>query len=197
MDGRSESSRLWLRSHPHADDDPAATNIEAVATLERESRQHKSRFDRVIDGVRGWASSPMFLITHLIWFGAWALINVSYPAFDPFPFSFLTLIVSLEAIILSGFVLMAQDRMTKEADRREHLDLQVDLLAEQELTAILNVVSAIAERSGIDVKAEVPEIDRLRARTDVHKLATSLERQLGAKADSGKRKAGVASTRTQ
>jgi uncharacterized membrane protein len=191
MDGRSESSRLWLRSHPHADDDPSFTNIEAVAELERQSRDHQSRFDRVIDGVRSWASSPMFIVVHLIWFGAWTVINVRKPTFDPFPFSFLTLIVSLEAIVLSGFVLMAQDRMTKEADRREHLDLQVDLLAEQELTAILNVVTAIAERSGIDVKTEVPEIDRLRARTDVHKLATSLERQLVARGKSGNRKEGV------
>jgi hypothetical protein len=82
--------------------------------------------------------------------------------------------------------------MTKEADRRDHLTLQVDLLAEQELTAILNVVVAIANRSGIDVEAQNPEIDRLCARTDVHKLATSLERELGAQADAGKPKEGVA-----
>jgi uncharacterized membrane protein len=72
---------------------------------------------------------------------------------------------------------MAQDRMTRAADRREQLDLQVDLLAEQELTAILDVVSSIAEKNGIDVKRKVPELDRLRARTDIEKLATALEKE--------------------
>lgn len=97
----------------------------------------------------------------------------------PYPFGFLNMTVAFEAIILSSFLLMAQDRMTKDADRRDQLNLQIDLLAEQELTAILNAVVAIAGRAGIDVKAEVPETDRMRARTDVNKLATSVERNLG------------------
>lgn len=178
MDSRSPSSRLWIRSHPHADDDPSSRNIEAVATLERESRRRKSRFDRVIDAVRATAGSPYFILIHVGWITAWLFYNRGAGAFDPFPFSFLNMTLAVEAIVLSSFLLMAQDRMTREADRRDHLNLQIDLLAEQELTAILNVVSAIAERAGIDVKAEVPEIDRLRARTDVYKIATSLERQL-------------------
>ena len=185
MDSRSASS------------DPSSSNIAAVAKLERESERRKSRFDRVIDGVRAIAGSPYFIIFHAGWISAWIFYNRGSRAFDPFPFSFLNMTVAVEAIVLSSFVLMAQDRMTREADRRAHLNLQVDLLAEQELTAILRVVVAIAERAGIDVKTEVPEIERLRAHTDVHKLAMSLERQLGTKADSGNFKEGVASTRTQ
>ena len=71
--------------------------------------------------------------------------------FDPYPFSLLTLVVSLEAILLTGFVLISQDRMTKLADRRAHLDLQVNLLAEQELTAILKVVCLIADQTGVEL----------------------------------------------
>ena len=179
MDSRSPSSRLWLRSNPHADDDPASSNIAVVAKIERDSHRRKSSFDRVIDAVRAWAGSPIFIVVHTAWIASWILFNLSGRAFDPYLFSFLNMTLAVEAIFLSSFLLMAQDRMTKEADRRDHLNLQVDLLAEQELTAILNVVVAIANRSGIDVKAEVPEIDRLCARTDVQKLATSVERQLG------------------
>ena len=184
MASPSPSSRFWVRSHPHADEDPSSPNIAAVARLERESRARKSSFDRVIDAVRAWAGSPMFIVVHVAWIGSWIVFNsVAGRAFDPYPFSFLNMTLAVEAIILSSFVLMAQDRMTKDADRRDHLNLQIDLLAEQELTAILNVVVAIAERAGIDVNAEVPEIDRLRARTDVNKLATTVERHLGPQTD--------------
>ena len=183
MNRRSDSSRPWLRARAAADDDPSATNIAAVAKLERESRARKSSFDRVIDAVRAWAGSPMFIVVHVAWIGSWIVFNVEGRAFDPYPFSFLNMTLAVEAIILSSFVLMAQDRMTTDADRRDHLNLQVDLLAEQELTAILNVVVTIAERAGIDVTAEVPEIDRLRARTDVNKLATTVERHLGPQTD--------------
>ena len=183
MNRRSDSSRPWLRVRAAADDDPSATNIAAVAKLERESRARKSSFDRVIDAVRAWAGSPMFIVVHVAWIGSWIVFNVEGRAFDPYPFSFLNMTLAVEAIILSSFVLMAQDRMTTDADRRDHLNLQIDLLAEQELTAILNVVVAIAERAGIDVTAEVPEIDRLRARTDVNKLATTVERHLGPQTD--------------
>lgn len=179
MNNRSDSSRPWLRAQAPADVDPSSTNIAAVARLERESRARKSSFDRVIDAVRAWAGSPIFIVVHVAWIASWILFNVTGRAFDPYPFSFLNMTVAVEAIILSSFLLMAQDRMTKDADRRDHLNLQIDLLAEQELTAILNVVVAIAERAGVDVKAEVPEIDRLRARTDVNKLATTVERHLG------------------
>ena len=179
MKSRSDASRPWLRAQAPADDDPSSTNIAAVARLERESRARKSSFDRVIDAVRAWAGSPIFIVVHVSWIASWILFNLEGRAFDPYPFSFLNMTVAVEAIILSSFLLMAQDRMTKDADRRDHLNLQIDLLAEQKLTAILNVVVAIAERAGIDVKAEVPEIDRLRARTDVNKLATTVERHLG------------------
>lgn len=183
MSRRLDATRPWLRAQAAVDEDPSSTNIAAVARLERESRARKSWFDRIIDAVRAWAGSPMFIVVHVAWIASWIAFNVGGRAFDPYPFSFLNMTLAVEAIILSSFVLMAQDRMTKDADRRDHLNLQVDLLAEQELTAILNVVVAIAERAGIDVNAEVPEIDRLRARTDVNKLATTVERHLGPQAD--------------
>jgi len=175
----SRSGRRWLRAQPPAHHDPSHPNIEAVVKLERDSHLRKSRFDRVIDAVRAWAGSPLFIVIHVVWIAAWILINTQWRAFDPYPFSLLNLTVAVEAIVLSSFLLMAQDRMIKEADRRDHLNLQIDLLAEQELTAILNVVVALAERAGIDVKNDLPEIEHLSAKTDVHNIAATLEREMG------------------
>ena len=70
--------------------------------------------------------------------------------FDPYPFSLLTMIVSLEAIFLSIWILISQNQMTRQADRREHLDLQINLLAEQESTATLRAVHGIAHHLGVD-----------------------------------------------
>jgi uncharacterized membrane protein len=86
-------------------------------------------------------------------------------------------VVSLEAIVLIGFVLMSQNRLTQVADRRAHLDLQVNLLAEQELTAILKVVCLIAEKTGVTVKGD-PDLIKLLARTDVKVLAEELTREM-------------------
>ena len=102
-------------------------------------------------------------------FNAW-----SAKPFDPYPFTFLTLVVSLEAILLSSFVLAAQDRMTREADRRAKLDLQIDMLAEQELTAILRSIVAVAEHSGVDLTDAVPQLRELTSDTRIDRLARRL-----------------------
>ena len=90
------------------------------------------------------------------------------------------MVVSLEAIILTSFVLMAQDRLTKLADRRAHLDLQVNLIAERELTAILRVVCQLAEKGGIDLRSCDATIGDWLSDTDVHVLAKELDRELDA-----------------
>ena len=87
--------------------------------------------------------------------------------------------MALEAILLTCFLLMAQNRMTQQADHRAHLDLQINLLAEQELTAILTLQCLLAERAGIDV-SRVERLDQLRTRTDVHRLAATIARELEA-----------------
>lgn len=131
------------------------------------------------DVVSSAASSTAFIGVHVIWFVAWIGVNLRPTGFDRYPFSLLTLIVSLEAILLTGFLLISQDRMTKVADRRAHLDLQVNLLAEQELTAILRVVCAIAEDADIELKS-VPNLERLLSRTDVRTLNDQLSQEMAA-----------------
>jgi len=147
--------------------------------LERESRERRSDLERVSDFVSGLASSPMFIVGHVLWFAVWMGVNVLGRAtFDRYPFNLLTLVVSLEAIVLTGFVLMAQSRMTQQADKRAHLDLQINLLAEQELTAILKMQCLLAERIGIDVAGVDPRLDHLRSQTDVQRLAATIATEM-------------------
>lgn len=156
-------------------EDPATRNVVAVAQLEQSDRRRRTLIERAIDRLATWAGHPSFPLLHLAWFAAWTSFNVWSPnPFDPYPFTFLTLVVSLEAILLSSFVLAAQDRMTREADRRAKLDLQIDMLAEQELTAILRSIAAIAEHSGVDLSGVVPQLSELTSDTRIDRLARRL-----------------------
>ena len=157
-------------------EDPAARNIEAVAQLEHGERLRRTALECAIDRLATWAGHSSFPLLHAAWFSAWVGFNLWSPRpFDPYPFTFLTLVVSLEAILLTSFVLAAQEQMTREADRRAKLDLQIDMLAEQELTAILHCVTALAEQSAIDLKRVVPNLPELTSETRIDRLARRLK----------------------
>ena len=157
--------------------------------LERDTRDRRSVLERVTDAVSGLASSPTFIVAHVLWFAVWVGINsLGRATFDRYPFNLLTLAVSLEAIVLTGFVLMAQSRMTQQADKRAHLDLQINLLAEQELTAILKLQCLLAERAGIDVTGVDPWLNQLRSRTDVQQLAATIATEMASADASGIRR---------
>jgi uncharacterized membrane protein len=100
------------------------------------------------------------------------------PVIDPFPYGLLTTVVSLEAILLSIFVLISQNRMSRAADRRTHLDLQINVLAEQEITAVLKMVREIHDHLGIASEVDDKEIDRHSEATDLKHLSTALDRRL-------------------
>jgi len=159
--------------------EPAARNIEAIAALEREALQDQSRLDRFTGAVTAAAGSPVFLVAHAIWFTGWIAFNVTRerPP-DPYPFGLLMLIVSLEAIFLSAAVLMTQNRMQRQADKRAHLDLQVNLLAEQELTTILKMLTGLCQRLDVHVNEGDGQIQQLLEDTDIQTLATALDREL-------------------
>jgi uncharacterized membrane protein len=94
-----------------------------------------------------------FAYVHIVWFGLWILLNtgrVGMRAFDPFPYGLLTMIVSLEAIFLSTVVLISQNRLSGEIERRADLDLHIGLLTEHELTRVLQMLDAIQRKMGID-----------------------------------------------
>jgi uncharacterized membrane protein len=160
---------------------PQLLNVQAIADFDLSARRQRSRIESLTDRISAASSHPFFVLIHLLWFSVWVGLNVIRPAFDPFPFSLLTLVVSLEAIVLSGFLLMAQNLMTRQADRRAQLDLQINLLAEQELTAILKLLCQVAERVGIDIGND-PKLAQFRASTDVQELGTLIDATLDSKA---------------
>ncbi|MEP6594802.1 MAG: DUF1003 domain-containing protein [Ginsengibacter sp.] len=153
-------------------------NIESIMSLEEKNVHSRSTAEHIADKVTTFAGSAPFIILHLIWFGVWILLNVGLipgvAPFDPFPFSFLTLVVSLEAIFLTLLVLMSQNRMTKEADKRAHLDLQINMLAEQEGTMTLRMIQRIGKHLGLGEEI-VEAAHELSEETDVNQVAKTLE----------------------
>ena len=158
--------------------DPLLKNVRAVVDLERQAFHQLSPLDRLTDAITGLAGSRAFILLHLAWFGAWIVVNRFATGFDPYPFSLLNVVVSLEAIILTSLVLMTQNRMTRQADRRAHLDLQVNLLAEQELTAILQMLYALCQKAGTCARVNDARVEALLKDTDIVQLAITLEKEL-------------------
>ena len=159
-------------------------NVRAIAQLEREAMAERTSADRVSDAIAKVAGSAGFVAFHAVYFTVWITLNVglvpSVPIFDPYPFSFLTLVVSLEAIFLSIFVLMAQNRAARLGDRRAHLDLQVDLLAERELTAMLHMLRALCAKEKVVLDDVGTDVNDLLEETDVTQLASDLDEKLPA-----------------
>jgi uncharacterized membrane protein len=161
--------------------DPTVQNVRAVAELERQAVHQRSRLERLSDRVTETAGSGTFIVAHLIWFAVWMTVNRHAGGFDPFPFSLLNVVVSLEAIVLTSVVLMTQNRMTRQADKRAHLDLQVNLLAEQELTAILQMLYALCQKAGTCARVNDHHVGQLLKETDIVELANVVEKELAPK----------------
>lgn len=155
--------------------DPAQANIQAIARLEEQILHGRSGADRIGSGITQAAGTMVFVFVHVVLFASWIGVNVNLvpgvSVFDPYPFNFLTFVVSLEAIFLSLFVLNSQNRMTREADRRAQLEFQVNLLAEQENTKTLEMLQRICQHLGLEITAD-DEVHRLSERTDVDRLAS-------------------------
>lgn len=134
-------------------DDIVARNARRLEELKQESRRRRPLQAKIADSITAFSGSMAFVYLHTAWFAVWVAINLNWtpiPAFDPYPFGLLTMIVSLEAIYLSTFVLISQNRMSLEAEDRANLDLHVNLLSEVEITRLTRAVDAIARKVGAD-----------------------------------------------
>jgi uncharacterized membrane protein len=138
-------------------------NIHALIDRRREDNLAKGREERIADRVTRFTGSMTFVYVHLAIVAIWVAVNLglvpAVPRFDE-TFVILATTASVEAIFLSTFVLISQNRMQQLADERANLDLQVSLLAEHEITRLITLVMAISERMGIEV-AEDPELHEL------------------------------------
>lgn len=126
-------------------------NVDVIAQLEKAANDKRQKTDVIADAISAFVGSMQFVYIHVIWFGIWIAWNVPWflPKpwhFDPYPFTFLTFVVSLEAIFLSTFILISQNHEELLARRRNHLDLQINLLSEQENSQILKMLANIESR---------------------------------------------------
>jgi uncharacterized membrane protein len=164
--------------------DPAGDNIRAIVELERQARRHETRSERLGRRISDFVGTLMFVWLQIAAMAAWMLWNRFAPEparFDPYPYGLLTFIVSLEGVLIATFVLIAQNQMSRQSDERDHLNLQVDLLAEQEMTMVLRMLRRIAERLGIpDDSEDAGRAAQLTTETNVLNIAERLREELPA-----------------
>jgi len=154
-------------------------NIQEICAIELAALRARTFSQRISDVIAEHAGRMWFIAMHALWFVAWIALNLGafgQVVFDPFPFSLLTMIVSLEAIFLSLFILMSQNRTTRHAEQRGHLDLQINLLAERENTKMLQMLQALCEKHGLHVKDA--ELEQLSERTEPQQLLKELKDNL-------------------
>ena len=128
-------------------------NIRTIIDLRRKAANRRNVEDRVSDLITDVSGRMVFVYVHVVWFGLWIVLNtglLGFKTFDPFPYGLLTMIVSLEAIFLSTFVLISQNRMNALAESRADLDLHIGLLNEHETTRVLQMLDAIQTKLGIE-----------------------------------------------
>jgi len=124
-------------------------NIRTIIHLRTKAARERNLQGRIADVITSFSGRMIFVYVHVVWFGIWILLNTGrfgMRAFDPFPYGLLTMVVSLEAIFLSTFVLISQNRMGEESERRADLDLHIGLLTEHELTRVLQMLDAIQDK---------------------------------------------------
>jgi uncharacterized membrane protein len=168
-----------------ADDTPDRRQRRVVANkafraIKAQHSAQRTFLGRIADRLNDFASSTPFLLLHVLWFSVWIgwnTGNLGLDPFDPYPFGFLTLVVSLEAIFLSIFVLMAQKREAAIAELREEMSLQVLLRLEQEMTKTLQLVAGLYTRMGHKM-GEDPELQEMLQPLDIKGMEQELMLQI-------------------
>jgi uncharacterized membrane protein len=177
--GSQSNSGLDAQSRRRSEASPLSTlthrNVEIVAELEKAADRKRNKTDVIADVISGFVGSMSFVYLHLAWFAVWIGWNsllLEQWHFDPYPFTFLTFVVSLEAIFLSTFILISQNHEELLARRRNHLDLQINLLSEQENSQIIKMLASIEHHLKI---TRDPEGERLEETMKPEELASQID----------------------
>jgi uncharacterized membrane protein len=156
-------------------------NIESVTQLIQNVAKESSRAHRLGEAVTRIAASGAFVIAQLLVVAAWIFINTGFvpliSPFDPYPFSLLGVVVSIEAAMLAAFVVMTQRRQSQQTEHWAHLNLQIGLLAEQEATKMLQMLRAISERLGVPTEHDA-ELREMAEKTVINHLHQELAENL-------------------
>ncbi|OGE26753.1 hypothetical protein A3C32_01650 [Candidatus Daviesbacteria bacterium RIFCSPHIGHO2_02_FULL_41_14] len=149
-------------------------------SFEAKSLRSRSFLTQIADDLTEICGSTSFFIFHIFLFSSWITVNsgliLGLPTFDPYPFGFLTMCVSLEAIFLAIFVLVSQNRQSYINTIREEVHLKVNLIAEEEITKILQVLAEMRREMGI--KTKDMELEKMLERTDTNYIERSVVEQL-------------------
>jgi uncharacterized membrane protein len=172
---------------------PAADNIHAIVEVERQAVRQASLGERIGQTISDVVGTMLFVTIHGALTIAWIVWNRFGPEelrFDSYPYGLLTFLVSLEGVLIATFVLIAQNRMIRQSDERDHLNLQISMLAEQEMTLVLKQLRRISER--LDIVPETDEdarAEKLTEETNVYELVQTLRRERsGAGSDTRRRR---------
>jgi uncharacterized membrane protein len=158
------------------------TSIETVVRLEAEAEQRVSPTDRISEAIGSFAGTNYFILLQLACVSVWVLINTGalrvVSAFDPYPFPLLATLLALEGVLLAAFVLISQKRMSQRAEQRSHLDLQINLLAEKEVTKVIQLLQRMNRHMGLGEELADAETRELSKDTAVEGLARGLRESL-------------------
>lgn len=154
----------------------AAENIEAILRLEKQEEKCLALHHRVFHTIGGFVGTVQFIFLQCATVGLWVTLNVCFPAraFDAYPFPFLATVLGLEAVLLTSCVLIRQNLIDQSLARRDHLELQINLLAEREATRSLRILQTIAERLGVADGRDL-KVDELANETSVDDIARDLK----------------------
>lgn len=150
---------------------------EIVKSFRSKFNAKRTWLDKTADWITEKLGTTTFFFINLLWYVLWMLMNADFfpgPKFDPYPYSFLTMIVSLEAIFLSIIVLISQNRQSEIADLREEIDFQINVRAEQEITKILNMVDRIHDEMGLNNETDL-ELEEMKKYTNLDKIEEAIE----------------------
>jgi uncharacterized membrane protein len=154
-------------------------HVETIAKHEREFLARRTPTERLGDSIGAFVGSLYFVALQVFFFASWILVNTqrigTIPHFDPYPFSLLGTCVGFEAIVVASFILMRQARIGRRADERDHLILQILLLAEKEITAGLTLNRQIAEHVGLHRSAADKEIEQLSQDTSIDEIVQTIQ----------------------
>jgi uncharacterized membrane protein len=152
-------------------------NIDALVGRQREVEKHRGGQERLADRITAFTGSMRFVYIHVALYALWIVWNLGWIGLPRFDRSFVVLAMeaSVEAIFLSTFVLISQNRMNAQADARADLDLQIGLLSEHEITRLMTLVTAIARKLEV-AEAEMPEIPELEQDVQPERVLDELER---------------------
>lgn len=157
-----------------------------LRSFEAKALANRRLSDRIADALTSGFGGMTFLLLNCVWFAIWIVLNTNvFPGikpFDPFPFGLLTMIVSLEAIVLSIIVLISQNRAAHIDTLRSELQLQVNLIAEEEITKSLEILADM--RKKMDIKKADPELERMLERINTSYIERSLQKQLDTRTNS-------------